>query len=272
MSYNRIAVYGHRGWASSAIVNALISSSAPIKVLYRPGSDVSSLPSGVSKVEVDVENRQQLIDALRDIDIVISLVGHEGVERQHAFIKAMPNTDVKLFVPSELGMRAHDEQGRRVPLMKAKEGVQQVAKAAGIRTTAILVGCLIEPAFAGILGVDYLGNRIIFTGDKFKATGQEIFSALEKKYGTSPQKFTHSLEKVENEIQACIKVGNRPTLAWWCRKAWGNGTSVKSVGEDIWEVEGYKKTNITELVVDGKLESYKDLPPPLVSLLNDTFH
>lgn len=49
MSSNRIAVYGHRGWASSAIVAALIASNAPIKVLYRPGSDVSTIPEYVAK-------------------------------------------------------------------------------------------------------------------------------------------------------------------------------------------------------------------------------
>lgn len=71
MSYNRIAVYGHRGWASSAIVDALVSSGAPIKVLYRPSSDVSSLPPSIAKVEVAVEHQQQLVDALQDVDILM---------------------------------------------------------------------------------------------------------------------------------------------------------------------------------------------------------
>ena len=71
MSFNRIAIYGHRGWASSAITDALIASGAPIKIIYRPGSDVSNIPSTVSTVEVDVTDTQALIDALQDIDIVM---------------------------------------------------------------------------------------------------------------------------------------------------------------------------------------------------------
>lgn len=43
MGLNRITVYGHRSWASSAIVRALAASQAPIGVLYRPSSNVSVL-------------------------------------------------------------------------------------------------------------------------------------------------------------------------------------------------------------------------------------
>jgi nucleoside-diphosphate-sugar epimerase len=69
--YNRIAVYGHRGWLSSAIFNALAASGAPIKVLYRSGSDVSMVPSDVSKIMVDIEDQGALISALQDVDIVM---------------------------------------------------------------------------------------------------------------------------------------------------------------------------------------------------------
>lgn len=71
MPFNKLAVYGHRGWASSAIFNALASSGAPVRVIYRPGSDISQLPSGVEKVEVDVADQQKLRAALKDIDILM---------------------------------------------------------------------------------------------------------------------------------------------------------------------------------------------------------
>ncbi|KAI0376617.1 NmrA-like family protein [Hypomontagnella monticulosa] len=311
MSYNRLAVYGHRGWVSSAVVNALASSGAPVKVLSRPGSDISGLPPNVTTVEVDVNNQQQLVSALQDVDIVISLVGHEGVERQHAFVKAIPSTNVKLFVPSDLGLRMPDEQGLRVPVNKAKDEVETAAKKAGIPTTVILPGCFAESAFSsGIMGVDCPGNRIIFTGDsanqqmnicsrnyvaaayasifantppeqlqgraiglsELKATGNEIVAALNKKHGSEPQILRHSLEKVEDEIDTCIRNGVPLALAWYCRKAWGNGTLVKGVGEDIWEVEEYKKATLEDLLIAGKLEPYRNIPPQAVQAFNSTFH
>lgn len=70
-SFNRLAVYGHRGWASSAIVDALIASGAPLKVLYRPDSDVSRLPDDLPKVAVHLDDEKALIGALEDVDILM---------------------------------------------------------------------------------------------------------------------------------------------------------------------------------------------------------
>ncbi|KAH8653828.1 NmrA-like family-domain-containing protein [Xylariales sp. PMI_506] len=165
MVFNRLAIYGHRGWASSSIAKALIATGAPTKVLYRPGSDVSSLPSTVTTIPVDVEDEAALVSALKDVDIAISLVGHEGIQRQHAFVKAIPQTKVKLFVPSDLGYLV-DEQGSRIPVNKHKTEVLDAARAAGIATTVVMPGGFVESTLAiGLLGVDVPGNRIIFTGD-----------------------------------------------------------------------------------------------------------
>lgn len=71
MSFNRIAVYGHRGFANSQIVLALIDSSAPITVWYRSSSNTSSLPPSFTKIEVEVFDEDALVDALRDIDVVM---------------------------------------------------------------------------------------------------------------------------------------------------------------------------------------------------------
>lgn len=71
MSYNRIAVYGHRGWASAAIVKALAESGAPITVLHQPTSDTSMLPPSISTRSVDVNDQDSVISALKDIDIVM---------------------------------------------------------------------------------------------------------------------------------------------------------------------------------------------------------
>jgi len=71
MQYNRIAIYGHRGWAASAIVKALADSGASIKVLYRPGSDISMLPAYVSIVAIDLTATEAVIKALQGIDIVM---------------------------------------------------------------------------------------------------------------------------------------------------------------------------------------------------------
>ncbi|KAI3328264.1 hypothetical protein F4824DRAFT_506747 [Ustulina deusta] len=47
MSFNRIAIYGHRGWVGSPVLRALAAAGAPIEVPHRAGSDISTLPAGV---------------------------------------------------------------------------------------------------------------------------------------------------------------------------------------------------------------------------------
>lgn len=74
MAFNRIAIYGHRGWASSAITKSLIASGAPIKILHRPESDVSDVPSTVTTVSVDVNDKDALIQALQDVDILMYFI------------------------------------------------------------------------------------------------------------------------------------------------------------------------------------------------------
>ncbi|CAJ2502978.1 Uu.00g103720.m01.CDS01 [Anthostomella pinea] len=272
-------------------------------------SDPTGLPLGVTAIEVDLEDQETLIAALQNIDIVISLVGHEGVTRQHVFVKAIPRTEVNLFVPSDLGFRV-DEQGLRVPVNKTKHDVEEAAREAGISTTVVLVGCFAGSSLAfPIMGVDTPGNRLVLTGDsgnqhmnlctrnyvaeayasmftstppsqlqaraiglsELKATGNEIASALEEKHEKSPEKIIHSLEKVDANIENCIKSGIPLALPWYCRKAWGTGLLMQGVGEDIWEVEGYQKTSLRELLVDGKLEPYRDVPEQLVQVFMAIF-
>jgi hypothetical protein len=72
MPFNRLAVYGHRGWAASPIVNALERSGAPLKVIYRPGSDVANLAKSTERIAVDVEKEEdRLVSALRGVDILM---------------------------------------------------------------------------------------------------------------------------------------------------------------------------------------------------------
>ncbi|KAK2030798.1 NAD(P)-binding protein [Colletotrichum zoysiae] len=309
MTLNRIAVYGHRGWGSSSIVEALITSGAVAKVLYRAGSDVSNLPTHITRMEVDINDEAALIEALQDIDIVISLVGHEGVQRQHGFVKAIPKTNVKLFSPSDLAGR-YDEQGLKIGVNKAKCELEKAARAAGISTTVVLIGNFAEFALNTLgMGVDLTGNRIVFSGTsddeklnlctreyvgaayvsifsttpisqlenraialcELRPTGKDIAATLESKHGIAPQIFSHSLEKVNGEVEKGLASGSLFTLSWYCRKIWGTGQQAQTVGSDFWEVNGYKKATLEDLVLGGELKAYRDMPPQVVEYFRQCF-
>lgn len=68
--------------------------------------------------------------------------------RQLSLVNAIPKTNVRLFVPSDLAPR-HDEQGLRIPVNYAKdEVVERAARAAGIPVIVVLTGNFAEFALA----------------------------------------------------------------------------------------------------------------------------
>jgi hypothetical protein len=69
------------------------------------------------------------------------------VHTELALVKAIPSTDVKLFVPSDLGLGC-DEQGARILVQKVKEGVRKAVESAGIPMTVVRPGGLFESSLA----------------------------------------------------------------------------------------------------------------------------
>ncbi|KAJ6781422.1 hypothetical protein PWT90_02260 [Aphanocladium album] len=123
------------------------------------------LPPHLPARSVEVNDEKSVIEALEDIDIVISLVGHEGIARQFGLVRAIPKTAVKLFVPSDMSHEI-DEQGLKFPVLKLKRKVEEATTTTGISMTLVRPGYLVEPSIRTLLlGIDYGGNRIIFSGD-----------------------------------------------------------------------------------------------------------
>ncbi|KAE8339362.1 hypothetical protein BDV24DRAFT_176043 [Aspergillus arachidicola] len=334
MAFNRIAVYGHRGFVGSRVVPALIASGAPVTVLHRPSSDTSNLPDHVRKIAIDVHDEVALVDALQDIDIVISLVGDEGTDSQFGFVKAIPRTNVQLFSPSDFSLR-YCEQGMRIPCMKAKAKVEKAAKDAGIPTTVVQVGNFAEFTLSTTaVGIDLQNNTLVHTGNsasekvtmwcvtlypetpshlndsfgliklilcstkdyvaaayvdifttrpistiqnrtiglsELAPTGMEIAAIMKKKNGRDPSIATRSLEKVEKTIENCISQESNFAIPAYCRKIWGTGEMMKMLPDDLWEIKDYRKASLEDLVIGGRLESYRVLPDFVLEYLKRMF-
>ena len=115
-----------------------------------------------------------------------------------------------------------------------------------------------------------LQDRIIRLCE-FRATGSEITDALRRRHGKAPEIFRQSLAAVEQEIDARLAKGDMTAVALSYRHPWGEGTNNKYNPEDVWTVKDYPKTTLDEVVVQGQLGSYKDLPSKLAEGLESTF-
>lgn len=128
-------------------------------------------------------------------------------------------------------------------------------------------------AYASIFSstpISGLKNRVIGLSE-LKATGDDIIASFELKHGKKPEIFKHSSKKVEDEFEYAISNGIPFSLAWYCRKIWGNGQLETMIGTDIWEVPGYSKVSLDDLIVEGKIGAYREMPPPVLEYFDATF-
>ncbi|TQN64948.1 hypothetical protein CSHISOI_10477 [Colletotrichum shisoi] len=96
-----------------------------------------------------------------------------------------------------------------------------------------------------------------------------VCASFLKKQGTDPEAITHSLEKVNGELENCYKSESPLGMAWYNRKIWGTGDLVTMLGSEIWELLGYQKAIIEELVLEEKTKPYRDLPDWVQKYLAD---
>lgn len=87
-------------------------------------------------------------------------------------------------------------------------------------------------------------------------TGADIQAALSKRHG-SPAKIAHARD--EDSIQN-IKNQHPFSLMDLVKLKWSRGEH--SVGNDIFEVTGYQKATLENLIVDKILGVYRDVPMP----------
>ena len=43
------------------------------------------------------------------------------------------------------------------------------------------------------------------------------------------------------------------------------------IGGDVWEVKDYAKATLQDLIVEGRLEAYREMPPQVPAYFNATF-
>jgi hypothetical protein len=87
-------------------------------------------------------------------------------------------------------------------------------------------------------------------------TGTQIQEALEKRHGSQPR-----IAKVtEDESVKKIQEGHPLALMDLVKLKWSRGEH--SVGDNIYELEGYKKATLDDLIVARKLGEYREVHVP----------
>lgn len=103
--------------------------------------------------------------------------------------------------------------------------------------------------------------------------GRRHCRSASEKYGKKPKIFQQSIEKVNEQFLDRLKSDMSALApAWYYRKLWGTGELTSLLGSDIWDLRSYKKATLDDLIVEGKVGSYRDLSLVLPHLEEAMIH
>lgn len=73
-------------------------------------------------------------------------------------------------------------------------------------------------------------------------------------------------------MQDRLDKGQPLANAWYCRRIWGAGKIVELIGSDIWEIDGYSKKRLEELIIDDKVVAYRESSPAFQAAVDKMFY
>ncbi|KZW01508.1 NAD(P)-binding protein [Exidia glandulosa HHB12029] len=124
------------GGLGQYIAAELVAQGATVFALTRGGGN-TKIPAGVTERVVDYADSQSVQDALGGVDVLVSALSGSGLRVQPALADAAKKAGVKLFVPSEYGVRTPEITWG---FMLAKPKLQQRLKEIGLPYTLFFNG------------------------------------------------------------------------------------------------------------------------------------
>ncbi|KAK7312338.1 hypothetical protein VNO77_36121 [Canavalia gladiata] len=176
----RILIIGGTGFIGKFIVEASAKAGHPTFALVRESTlyDPAKSPLihkfntlGVNFIVGDIHNHQSLVKAIKQADVVISIVSHEHLMDQYKIISAVKEAgNVKRFFPSEFGNdvdRTHATNEAK-DIFNAKAQIRRTIEAEGIPYTYVVANFFTGhflPTWSHLGAVTASIDTIIIFGD-----------------------------------------------------------------------------------------------------------
>ena len=95
---------------------------------------------------------------------------------------------------------------------------------------------------------------------------------MEAKHGSAPKIIVHSLNEAEHQLKTYLERGVPLAPVWYYRIVWGSRSPSSLIGSDVWEVKGYLKKTLDDLLVKEELSPFRQIPPQAKAALDVTFN
>ncbi|VUC26667.1 unnamed protein product [Clonostachys rosea] len=154
-SIKTVAVVGGTGDLGSKIVEQLVASGLFEVTVVTRGGKGAQIPAAVKIITADYESVDNLAEALRGFDAVVSAVAGHLSDFQLRLLDAAIIAGVKRFIPSEFGSDTRVPKVKESPLtagkIKVDAAIQEKVSKGLIEYTSILGGVWID----WMMGCDY---------------------------------------------------------------------------------------------------------------------
>jgi len=175
MPLTRVLLIGASGNLGSLILGHLLASTTKFEItaLTRKSSSTgTSLPPSVSvKSVADDYPGAELVEAFRDVDVVISAISMMGMHEQYKFIDAAVEAKVKRYIPTEFGLDSlPDWLVELRPMFRIKHDVRDyliaLADKGAIEWTGIVCNVFFEMGVqSGFFQFDWSTKSALLIGD-----------------------------------------------------------------------------------------------------------
>lgn len=118
--------------------------------------------------------------------------------------------------------------------------------------------------------IEQLQSRAL-TVSELKLTGAEIVTALTEKFGSRTLTTTESTESINERSETALEAGSLLALPYYYRKILGTGQQAEMLGRGLWDVKGYKKASLRDLIVGCELKAYQELPQAVMGVFEPQF-
>jgi len=225
--FSNVIVIGSTGNVGPSIIDNLFLNAEYFKQITAVTSSNVDDPKfaniksrGVKVVQVDLDDKQSLVNAFKGYDVIISVIGVPGFLKQILFIDAAVEAGVKHFVPSEFGADIFDPTVLNVGVLDPKRKVEEhlfaYAKQGNITYTIFNTGVFFDWALkTGFIDFDLKTQEVVlynegkhpFVSTNVEEIGKFVVAALKRpdlsinkqlRLGTlfvSQQEILQSLEK-----------------------------------------------------------------------------
>ncbi|KAI0302960.1 NAD-P-binding protein [Russula brevipes] len=163
--YKNFAIVG-AGTTGSFVVRQFLEDKAAgivnqVVVLTREGSK-KTIDGDATVIPVDYSNKESIMRALTDIDVVISTIASSALDLQIGIAEAAKEAGVRLFIPSEFG---GSTEGKTEGMFGRKARIHSQLKAVGIPYALFFTGPYADFLWAQFVSLDVTRGKVSVGGD-----------------------------------------------------------------------------------------------------------